>query len=138
KYKLRTRAIDVPPSSRTKDRKQLNKTKGKITNNQPADSLVPNPHQVTMEDVTHTHSSIDQPLPPSSPRKDLNSIPRHLPKIEIPLTVIHRDTDIPKENIESMPEKDKFTTVNTKNSLEKPFSLEAEIGKLEISIPLLE
>ena len=32
-YKLRTRTIDVPPSSRTKDSKQLNKIKGNVTIN---------------------------------------------------------------------------------------------------------
>ncbi len=37
-----------------------------------------------------------------------------------------------------MPEKEKFATINAKNSLEKPFSLEEEIGKLKISIPLSE
>ena len=37
-----------------------------------------------------------------------------------------------------MPEKEKSATINAKNSLEKPFSLEAEIGKLKISIPLSE
>jgi len=91
-----------------------------------------------MEDVTDTHSPIDRPLPPSYPKENLNGTPKNVPKAEIPQTVIQHNIDIPKENIESMPEKEKSTVINAKNSLEKPFSLEAEIGKLKISIPLSE
>ena len=35
-------------------------------------------------------------------------------------------------------EKEKSSIINTRTPLEKPFNLEAEIGKLKISIPLSE
>ena len=80
--------------------------------------------------------AVDQPLPPLSSEENLNSTPKDLPKTEIPQTIIHQNTDNQKENPENTLEKERSATANTKNSLDKPFNLEAEIGKLKISIPL--
>ena len=99
---------------------------------------VPNPHQVTVEDITVIQPSIDQRLPPLSSEENQNSTPKDLPKTEIPQTVIHQNTDNQKENPENTLEKEKSATTNTKISLENPFNLEAEIGKLKISTPLSE
>ena len=65
-YKLRTRTIDIPASSKPKENKQSNRIKGKVTVTEPADITVPNPHQVTVEDITVMQHSIDQSLPPLS------------------------------------------------------------------------
>jgi len=135
-YKLRTRTIDIPVPSKSKEGKQPSKIKGKAIVTEPADITVPNPHQVTVEDITDMQPSIDQPLPPSSSEENLNSIPKNLPKTEIPQTVIHQNADNQKENTENTLEKEKYATANTKIPLEKPFNLEVEIAKLKISIPL--
>jgi len=134
---LRTRTIDTPAPNKPKENKQPNKIKGKVIITEPADITVPNPHQVTVEDITDMQPSIDQLLPPLSSEENPNSNPKDLPKTETQ-TVIHQNTDNQKENPENTLEKEKSTTANTKISLEKPFNLEAEIGKLKISIPLLE
>ena len=68
----------------------------------------------------------------------MNDTPKNLPKTEIPQTFIHHNIDNPKENTETIREKEKSSTINAKNPSEKPFNLEAEIGKLKISIPLSE
>jgi len=79
-YKLRTRTIDVPTPSKTKDSKQLNKIKDKVIITEPADITVPNLHQVTVEDITDIQPPIDQPLPPSSSKENLNNTLKSLPK----------------------------------------------------------
>ncbi len=137
-YKLRTRTIDVPAPSRTKESKQPKKIKSKVIIIEPADTTVPNPHQVTVEDMTDVQSSIDQPLPPSSSKEEGSSIPKNLPKADIPQAVIHHNADIQKENTENTLDKKKSATTNARIPLEKPFNIEAEIGKLKISIPLSE
>ena len=68
KYKLRTRTIDISEPSKTKDNKQPNKIKGKAVTTKPADIPVPNPHQVTLEDITDSQPSVEQPFPPHSPK----------------------------------------------------------------------
>ena len=65
-YKLRTRTIDVPAPSRTKESKKPNKINSKVIITKPADTIVPNLHQVIVEDMTDVQLSIDEPLPPSS------------------------------------------------------------------------
>ena len=137
-YKLRTRTIDIPVPSKSKESKQPNKIKGKAIITEPADITIPNPHQMTVEDITDIQPSIDQPLPPSSSEENLNSTPKNLPKIEIPQTIIHHNADNQKENTENTLEKEISATTNTNIPLEKPFNLEAEIGKLKISIPFSE
>ena len=68
----------------------------------------------------------------------MDSTPKNLPKIEIPQTIIHHNADNQKENTENTLEKEKSVIANAKIPLEKPFNLEAEIGKIKISIPLSE
>jgi len=137
-YKLRTRTIDIPGPSKPKESKQPSKIKGKAIITEPADIIIPNPHQVTVEDITDMQPSIDQPLPPSSSEENLNSTPKNLPKTEILEGIIHHNADNQKENAENTLEKEKSGTTNAKIPLEKPFNLEAEIGKLKISVPLSE
>ena len=97
-YKLRTRTIDIPVSSKPKESKQHNKIKGKAIITEPVDITVPNPHQVTIEDITDMQPSFDQPLPPPSSEENLNNTPKNLPKIEVPQTIIHHNADNQKEN----------------------------------------
>lgn len=68
----------------------------------------------------------------------MNSTPKNLPKVEIPPSITHHNTDNQEENVENTLERGKSTTANTKTPLQKPFNLEAEISKLKISIPLSE
>jgi len=109
-YKLRTRTIDIPASSKPKENKKPNKIKGKAVVTEPADITIPNPHQVTVEDITDIQPSIDQPLPPFYLEENINSTPKDLPKTEIPQTVIHQNADNQKENTENTLEKEKSAT----------------------------
>jgi len=120
-YKLRTRAIDIPVPSKSKESKQPKNIEGKAIITEPADMIVPNPHQVTVEDITDMQST-DQPLPPSSSEENLNTTPKNLPKTEIPQTVIQHNAEIQKENTVNTLEKEKSTTANAKAPLEKPFN----------------
>ena len=137
-YKLRTRTIDIPAPNISKENKQPNRIKGKVTVTELSDTTVPNPHQVTVEDVTVMQPAIDQHSPPLSSEENLKSLPKDHPKIEIPQTVIHQNDGNHKENPENTLEKERPATASTKSSLDKPFNLESEIGKLKISIPLSE
>jgi len=137
-YKLRTRAIDIPAPGKPKENKQPNRVKGKVTLTESDDTTVPNPHQVTIEDVTVMQPTVDQHSPPLSSEENLKSLPKDRPKTEIPQTVIHQNAGNQKENPENTFEKDRSATANTKSSLDKPFNLESEIGKLKLSIPLSE
>ena len=58
-YKLRTRTIDVPVPSKSKESKQPKKIKGKAIITELADITAPNPHQVTVEDITDMQPSIE-------------------------------------------------------------------------------
>jgi len=83
---------------------------------------------------------MDQPLPHSSSKEDLSSTLKNFPKIEKPQGIIHHNMDNQEQEkiAERAVEKGKSAIVNAKTPLEKPFNLEAEIGKLRISIPLSE
>ena len=98
----------------------------------------PNPHQITVQDISDIQPPIDQPLSPSPSKEKLNGTPKNLPKTEISQTVIYHNAGIQKENTENTFDKQKTTTANARIPLDKPFNLEAEIGKLKISIPLSE
>ena len=69
----------------------------------------------------------------SSPLKEnSNNTPQNISQTEI-----HQDnTEKQKKVTENVVEKGKSASHNTKTQSEKPFDLEAEIGKLNISIPL--
>lgn len=137
-YKLRTRTVDISEPSKTKDGKQHNKIKSKAVITEPVDVPVPNPHQLTIEDITEMQPSIDQPLPPSSSEQTSNSVPKSSPNVEKPQAVNPHNTDKQERITDNSNEKEETAIINTRTPLEKPFNLEAEIGKLKISIPLSE
>lgn len=89
-----------------------------------------------VEDITQMQPSIDQPLPPSSSKENLNSIPKIPPKIEKPQSSTSHNTDKQDQATDTPMEKGKLASHITKTQLEKSFDLEVEIGKLKISIPL--
>lgn len=137
-YKLRTRTIDISESSKTKERKQPNKTKGKAVITEPADIPVPNPHQVTVEKITEIQPSKDQPLPPSSSKESSNRVPKNFPEVEKPQAKTSHNADKQEQNADNSNETEKTAIINTKTPMEKPFNLETEVAKLKISIPLSE
>ena len=94
-YKLRTRTIDISEPSKPKDGKQPNKIKSKAVITEPVDTNVPNPHQVTVEDITEAQPSVDQLchlLPLSKTRttfqKSLLKLKNR--KQSIPITLINK------------------------------------------------
>ena len=137
-YKLRTRIVDIFEPSKTKDSRQPNKIKSKVVITKPVDTIVPNPHQVTIEDITDTQPSVDQPFPPSSSEQTPNSVPRNSPKAEKLQAINSHDSDKQDRITDDSNEKEQTAITHTKTPLEKPFNLEAEIRKLKISIPLSE
>jgi len=70
----------------------------------------------------------------SSSKENLKSTPQNTSEIEMP----QDNTENQEKIAESAIEKGKSASHNTKTQLDKPFDLEAEIGKLKISIPLSE
>jgi len=78
-YKLRTRTIDIPVPSKSKESKQPKKIEGKAIITEPADTTIPNPHQVIVEDITDRQRSTYQPLPPSSSEENLKGTTKNLP-----------------------------------------------------------
>jgi len=79
-YKLRTRTMDISEPSKAKGGKQPNKIKSKAVLIEPADTTVSNPDQVTVEDITDTQPSIQQPLSHSSSKDSSNNIPKGTPE----------------------------------------------------------
>jgi len=127
-YKLRTRTIDVTKNVKPNDTIQPKKMTEKVALTESTDKEVLDPKEVTIEDVTDMQPSNNQPFLSFPSKENSNSTPKSLPKIEIPQDII---TDTPIE-------KGKFAFHNAKTQSKKPFDLEAEIGKLKISIPLAE
>jgi len=133
-YKLRSRTIDVPEPIKPKDTKQPKKIKDKAVLTEPSDKTDANPKEVTVEDVSDVQTSKNQPFTFPSSKENLNSNPQNISKTEIPQDNIQNQEKITENEIE----KEKSASHNTKTQLEKPFNLEAEIGKLKIAIPLSE
>ncbi|MCY6488031.1 hypothetical protein, partial [Actinobacillus pleuropneumoniae] len=79
--------------SKTKEGKQPNKIKNKVVVTEPADINVPNPHQVTVEDITDTQPSVEQPRPPPSSKENSNSIPKSNPENAKPQVEISHNAD---------------------------------------------
>ena len=79
-YKLRTRTVDISEPSKAKEGKQPSKIKIKSVITEPADTTVSNPDQVTVEDITDTQPSVQQPLSHSSSKESSNSIPKGTPE----------------------------------------------------------
>ena len=79
-YKLRTRTVDISETSKAKEGKQPSKIKSKAIITEPADTTVSNPDQVTVEDITDTQASVQQPLSHSSLKESSNSIPKGTPE----------------------------------------------------------
>lgn len=93
-----------------------------------------NSKEVTVEDVTETYPSRKQPWATSSSEHNLSDTPQKAVKIEIPQDEIENEDKVTKNTVE----KEKPVSHNTKIQSEKPFDLEAEIGKFRIAIPLSE
>jgi len=134
KYKLRSRTINVPEPIKTKDTKQPKMIKERVTLTELVDKTDSNSKEVTVEDVTKTYPSKEQPWATSSSNQNENDTPQKAIKTEILQDEIENQDKITKNTVE----KEKFVSNNTKTQSEKPFDLEAEIGKLKIAIPLLE
>jgi len=135
-YKLRTRTIDISEPSKAKEGKQRNRIKNRVVVEEPADTIVPNSKQVIVEDITDTQPSVHQPLPPFSSENNLENVPKIFLETVKSQENISHNNDKQQQITDNSNEKEKTVVINTKTSLEKPFNLEAEIGKLKIVIPL--
>ena len=62
RYKLRTRTIDVPEKVKPNDTNQPKKIKEKAALIETANKIVPNPKEVTIEDVSDMQPSNNQPF----------------------------------------------------------------------------
>jgi len=137
-YKLRTRTIDISEPSKPKEGKQPNRIKNRAVVAEPADTIVPNPEQVTVEDITDMQPSVHQPLPPFSSEQNSKNVPKNfLETVKSQANTSH-NADKQQQIADNSNEKEKTASINTKTPLEKSFNLEAEIGKLKIVVPLSE
>jgi len=127
-----TRIIDAHENSKPKDVKQAKKIKDKVFLIETSDKTVPNPKEVTIEDVSVMQSSKNDPFVSFPSKENSNSTPEILPKTEIS----QENTDNQGQITENVVEKGKSASQNTKTQSEKPFDLEAKIAKLKIYIPL--
>lgn len=134
KYKLRSRTINVPEPIKTKDTKQPKMIKEKVTLTEQIDTTDSNPKEVTVEDVTEIYPLREQPWETSSSGHNQNNTPQKAIKTEI----LQDEIENQEKNSKNIVEKEKSVSHNTKTQSEKPFDLEAEIGKLKIAIPLSE
>ena len=87
-----------------------------------------------MEDVSDVQPTKNQTFTCPPTKGNSNSILENNFKTEVPQNNIQNQEKI----TEDPTEKEKSASHNRKTQLEKPFNLEAEIGKLKITIPLSE
>lgn len=127
KYKLRSRTINVTQPKKAKD--SLQPKNAIVTEPQNKADSVPN--EITVEEITELFPSKQKPMaaPPLQPNP--NSAPQEMSKKD-------KSHDQDKNQEENSLNKEKTVTHNTKIQTERPFDLEAEIGKLKIAIPLSE
>lgn len=111
-YKLRTRTIDVPLPINQKETKQPSRIKGKAPIEENADKSVPNTQQIAIEDITQTQPSIDQPLPHSSSKENVHSIPKSLPITEKMQVITLPNAGKKEKNAEISIEKEKSAIFN--------------------------
>ena len=71
-------------------------------------------------------------------KENAHSIPKSLPIAEKMQAITLPNAGKQEQNTEISIEKEKSTFFNAKTPLDKPFNLEAEIGKSKVSIPLYE
>jgi len=116
------------------EKKKDNQQSKKVNVTEPNDKSDSITNEVTVEDITETDSSNQQPSVTQPLHSKPSNTPQKIGKKDKP--------QAQTENQEESPNKssDKETTINqnVKTQLEKPFDLEAEIGKLKIAIPLSE
>jgi len=125
-YKLRTRTIDISEPSEAKEGKQPNRIKNRAVVANPADTIVPNPEKVTVEDITDTQLSVHQPLPPFSSEQNSANVPKIFPKTVKLQENISHNADKQQQIADNPNEKEKTVGINTKTPSEKPFNLGAE------------
>ena len=119
---------------KTKDSQQPKMLKDKVTLVEPTERTDSTSNEVTMENVTKEYPSSQQPLAKPPLECDPSNIPQKMRKKDKPQDEIENQEDTSKKSVD----KEKADNQNTKIQSEKPFDLEAEIGKLKIAIPLLE
>ena len=124
----------MPETVKTKDTKQPRMIKEKVTLAETIDISNANPKEVTVEDVTETYPSCKQQYTTFSPEPNPVNIPQKSAKLDILQDENENQDKITKKTVD----KEKSAYQNTKTQSEKPFDLEAEIGKLKIAIPLSE
>ena len=101
---------------------------------EPVEKTDSNPKEVTVEDVIEIYPSKNQQWVTSSSEENKNDTPQMASKTEI----LQHGTKNQDKVTRNMVEKEKSVSHNTKIQPEKPFDLEAKIGKLKIVIPLSE
>ena len=126
-YKLRSRTINVTQPEKTKDSQQ---PKRAIVI-EPKDTTDSVTNEVTIQEVTEPLPSRRQPMATLPLQPNPSNTPQEMSKKDKP-----RDQD--KNQEENLVNKEKVVTHNTKIQSERPFDLEAEIGKLKVVIPLSE
>jgi len=120
----------VTQPENTKDDKQSKK----VTITEPSDKTDPITNEVTVEDITETHSSNQQPSATLPLHCNPSNTSQNMGKKDKPQDQTENQEKSPKKSLD----KEKVVNQNTKIQSEKPFDLEAEIGKLKIAIPLAE
>ena len=92
------------------------------------------PKEPTVEDISDLKPLKSQSSTPFPSKENVTSFPKNNFKMDL----IQNSTHDEEKVTENSTEKEKFATHNTRTQVEKPFSLETEIAKLKITIPLFE
>lgn len=113
---------------------QPDKTKGttqpkKAIITEPSDKTCPSTDEVTVEEITETSPSKQQAVDSSPLQPNPSNTSQEMSKKDKP-----QDQD--KKQEENLVNKEKTVIHNPKIQSEKPFDLEAEIGRLKVAIPL--
>lgn len=124
-YKLRSRTVNVTHPEKAND--SLQPKKAIVT--EPHDKTDSVTNEITIEEVTELFPSKQHPMVASLLQPNPSNTLQEMSKKDKP-----QDQD--KNQKENLMNKERVVTHNNKIQSERPFDLEAEIGKLKIAIPL--
>jgi len=133
-YNLRSRRIDVPETNKQEDTKQSDKGKSNTIPVHILSRKNPNPNNPIIDDVSDNQPQNKQSSTSIPPKWNI------VEPSEVDLETTSAHNPIPEKeiNTKNTTKKENPTVWNARTQIERPFNLEAEVGKLKIAVPLSE